>query len=39
MCSIAVFNIRNCTGEITDSEFKNSKFNGKGIIYQHCKYL
>jgi hypothetical protein len=35
----AVFNIRNCTGEITDSEFKNSKFNGKGIIYQHYSVI
>lgn len=31
----AVFNLRNCTGTIKDSEFKNSKFNGKGVIYHY----
>eukprot|EP00833_Pecoramyces_ruminatium_P010423 jgi/Orpsp1_1/1184455/evm.model.c7180000089595.1 len=31
----AVFNIRNCTGDINNSEFKNSKFNGKGVIYHY----
>jgi len=31
----AVFNIRNCTGDIRDSEFKNSVFSGKGVIYQY----
>jgi len=31
----AVFNIRNCTGDIRDSTFSNSEFQGKGVIYQY----
>jgi len=38
MLYIAVFNIRNCTGDIRDSTFSNSEFQGKGVIYQYCKY-
>jgi len=36
--SIAVFNLRNCVGTIKNSLFENSKFGGKGIIYQYCRY-
>ncbi|ORX55421.1 hypothetical protein BCR36DRAFT_368163 [Piromyces finnis] len=32
----AVFNIRYCNGTIKNSEFKNSNFGGKGIIYHYC---
>jgi len=35
----AVFNIRNCTGDIRDSTFTNSKFQGKGVIYQYYSQI
>jgi len=35
----AVFNIRNCTGTIKNSVFKNSNFGGKGIIYHYYSVI